>query len=251
MSRGGPIDLNADVGEGFGSDTELIALVSSVNIACGAHAGDPETMRGTIELALKHGAAIGAHPGFADRENFGRKEMVLPPGEAGRLVVGQVASLEKIAAALGARVGHVKLHGALYNMAARDEKLAREVAGALRESGGDWILVGLAGSRLVSAGRAMGIRVAQEAFADRLYRNDGSLTPRSEKGAVIADEAAAVGQAVRIASEGLVTASDGAAVPVKADTLCIHGDSPGAVTFARRIRAGLAAAGIPVESLRY
>jgi UPF0271 protein len=145
----------------------------------------------------------------------------------------------------------VKLHGALYNMAARDEALALEVAGALRVAGRDWILVGLAGSRLVSAGRALGMRVAEEAFADRLYRNDGSLTPRSENGAVIADEAAAVRQAVRIASEGRVTASDGAAVPVRADTLCIHGDSPGAVVFARRIRAGLTAAGIPVGPLRY
>jgi UPF0271 protein len=249
MSRGGPIDLNADVGEGMESDADLIPLVSSVNIACGAHAGDEETMRRTIALALRHGAAIGAHPGFADRENFGRKEIVLRPGEAARLVMGQVEALRAIAAGLGARVGHVKLHGALYNLAARDEALSLEIADAVRQSDAHWILVGLSGSRLVSAGRSMGLRVAEEAFADRLYRRDGSLTPRSEKGSVLSDEAAAVRQAVRIASEGMVTSSDGTVIRVKADTLCIHGDSPGAVNFATRIRAGLTAAGIPVARL--
>jgi 5-oxoprolinase (ATP-hydrolysing) subunit A len=250
MSREGAIDLNADVGEGMESDADLVPLVSSVNIACGAHAGDPETMRRTIELALRHGAAIGAHPGFMDRENFGRREIILPPGEAGRLVMEQVATLQEVAATLGAGVGHVKLHGALYNMAARDEALALEIADALLKSGAHWILVGLSGSRLVLAGRTVGLRVAEEAFADRLYRSDGSLTPRSQKGSVISDEAAAVGQAVRIASEGVVTASDGTVVPVVADTLCIHGDNPGAVKFAARIRAGLSAAGIPVARLR-
>jgi 5-oxoprolinase (ATP-hydrolysing) subunit A len=247
MSREGPIDLNADVGEGMGSDADLIPLVSSVNIACGAHAGDEGTMQRTIELALRHGVAIGAHPGFADRENFGRKEVVLRPGEAGKLVMGQVGALQEIAARLGARVGHMKLHGALYNMAARDEALAMEIAGAMRKTGAGMALVGLSGSRLVSAGRSLGLRVAQEAFADRLYRSDGSLVPRSEKGSVISDEAAAVRQAVRIATEGQVTSSDGTEVRVRADTLCIHGDSPGAVNFATRIRAGLTAAGIPVS----
>jgi 5-oxoprolinase (ATP-hydrolysing) subunit A len=249
MRHGGQIDLNADVGEGFESDANLIPLVSSVNIACGAHAGDRETMRLTIETALRHGVAIGAHPGFADRKNFGRTEIALQPGEAAKLVVGQVAALEEIAARLGARVGHVKLHGALYNMASRDEALATEVADALRKTGPKWVIVGLAGGRLVLAARSMGLRVAEEAFADRLYRSDGSLAPRSEKGSVIADEAAAVRQAVGIASEGRVTASDGIVVALKADTLCIHGDSPGAVVFAARIRDGLAAAGISVGRL--
>lgn len=243
------IDLNADVGEGFGSDADLIPLVSSVNIACGAHAGDGDTMRRTIELALRHGVAIGAHPGFADRGNFGRNEIVLPPGEAGALVVEQALALQEMAAAFGAGVGHVKLHGALYNMAARDEALALGIADAIRGTGADWVLVGLAGGRLISAGRALGLRVAEEAFADRLYRRDGSLTPRSEKGAVISEEAAAVRQAVRITSEGSVMASDGTVVPVMADTLCIHGDSPGAVAFATRIREGLAAAGIAIGRL--
>lgn len=246
------MDLNADVGEGFGTDAELVPLVTSVNIACGAHAGDPETMRRTVALALGHGVAIGAHPGFADRANFGRREVVLGPGAAGALVVGQVAALQAIALPLGARVGHVKLHGALYNMAARDAGLAAEVAGALaeamREGRNDWALVGPAGSMLLAAGRARGLRVRSEAFADRSYRRDGTLAPRSEAGSVIADAAAAARQALRIAAEGIVTASDGTEVPIDADTLCIHGDSPGAVEFARSIRAALAAAGIAVRS---
>ncbi|HXN34817.1 MAG TPA: 5-oxoprolinase subunit PxpA [Opitutaceae bacterium] len=251
MSGAAFIDLNADVGEGSGSDAELVPLVTSVNIACGAHAGDPATMRRTVALALSHGVAIGAHPGFGDRVNFGRREVALEPGAAGALVVGQVAELVAIAAPLGARVGHVKLHGALYNMAARDGALAAEIAGALagamRAGGADWALVGPAGSKLLSAGRERGLRVRSEAFADRSYGSDGMLRPRSEAGSVIADAAAAVRQALRIASEGIVTASDGTEVPIAADTLCIHGDSPGAAEFARQIRAALAAAGIAVR----
>jgi UPF0271 protein len=244
------IDLNADVGEGAGYDAELVPLVSSVNIACGAHAGDVATMSRTVELAMKSGAAIGAHPGFADRANFGRVDICLPRGAAGELVVAQVALLEGIASALGARVGHVKLHGALYNMAARDGELAAEIAGALasamRGSGAQWTLVGLAGSRLIAAGRAAGLRVKGEAFADRAYRSNGTLVPRSEPGSLIEDPAAAVRQALSIASEGKVTAQDASEVRIEADTLCIHGDNPGAPEFARRIRAGLAAAGIEV-----
>jgi UPF0271 protein len=245
------IDLNADVGEGAGSDADLVPLVTSVNIACGAHAGDPDTMRRTVELAIRHGVAIGAHPGFADRRNFGRAEVFLPPGSAGELVVAQAVLLQEIASALGARVGHVKLHGALYNMAARDTALAEEIAGALaaamRASGAQWTLVALAGSKLIGAGRAAGLRVKGEAFADRAYRPDGTLAPRSEPGSVVADPAAAVRQALAIASEGIVTARDGSLVPVEADTLCIHGDGPGAAELARSIRGGLAAAGIRVR----
>jgi UPF0271 protein len=245
------IDLNADVGEGMESDAELVPLVSSVNVACGAHAGDPETMRRTVALAISHGIAIGAHPGFADRGSFGRAEVALAPGAAGELVVAQVALLQGIAAGLGARVGHVKLHGALYNMAARDAALAAEIAGALaaamRACGAQWDLVALAGSRLVAAGRTAGLRVKAEAFADRAYRSDGTLVARGEPGSVIADPGAALRQALAIVSEGTVTARDGALVQVRADTLCIHGDSPGAVDFARRIRGGLAAAGVQVR----
>jgi UPF0271 protein len=247
---GGSIDLNADVGEGCGSDPDLVPLVTSVNIACGAHAGGRDTMRRTIELALLHGAGIGAHPGFADRENFGRRELSISPAAAAGLVLGQARMLEDVAAELGAGVGHVKLHGALYNMASRDAALAHAIASALaadtRPSGKPWILVALAGSVLAAAGRNLGLRVVGEAFADRTYRRDGSLTPRTEPGAVIEDADAASRQALRIAQDRRVAAADGAEVQVEAGTLCLHGDSPSAVDFARRLRRDLAAAGIQV-----
>jgi UPF0271 protein len=243
----GSIDLNADVGEGCASDRDLVPLVTSVNIACGAHAGDRDTMRRSVELALRHGAAIGAHPGFADRENFGRRELSITPAAAAGLVMGQARMLIEVAAELGGRVGHVKLHGALYNMAARDGNLARAVASALAgESRPPLVLVALAGSVFASVGRDLGLRVVGEAFADRTYRSDGTLTPRTEPGAVIADADAAARQALRIAREGRVAAADGAEVSVDAGTLCLHGDSPSAVDFARRIRREFAAAGIDV-----
>jgi UPF0271 protein len=252
VRRGGSIDLNADVGEGCGSDGELVPLVSSVNIACGAHAGDRDTMRRAVGLALGSGAAIGAHPGFADRENFGRKELSVNPAAAAGLVLGQARMLQDVAAGLGARVGHVKLHGALYNMAARDASLANAIASALAEdslrTGSPWILVALAGSVLASVGRERGLRVVGEAFADRTYRSDGSLTPRSEAGAVIADPGAAARQALRIATSGTVVCAGGAEIAVDAETICLHGDGPSAVDFARLIRRELAAAGIGVGS---
>jgi len=245
------IDLNADVGEGCGRDAELIALVSSVNIACGAHAGDEAAMRGAVALALRHGASIGAHPGFADRGHFGRRELPVSPTEAAALVVEQALALERIADALGARVCHVKLHGALYNMAARDRPLAAAVADALaeagRRSGTPWALFALAGSELASAGRARGLAVLGEAFADRSYARDGSLLPRSDPGALIADEDAAAAQALMIARDGAVRAADGTEIRIDADTICLHGDSPGAVSFARRIRRELMSAGISVR----
>ncbi len=251
MKRRASIDLNADVGEGAGFDGELVPLVSSVNIACGAHAGDLDTMRATVALALRHGAAIGAHPGFPDREYFGRRELPVTPADAAELVVGQARLLQGVASGLGARVGHVKLHGALYNMAARDRGLADAVADAVsrvsRDSGGPWTLVALAGSELLRAGRARGLPVAAEAFADRAYARDGSLVARSEPGAVIADADAAARQALRIARDGSVRAADGTFVAVEADTLCIHGDSPRAPALARRIRGALEAAGIAVR----
>lgn len=253
MSPGASIDLNADVGEGCASDGDLVPLVTSVNIACGAHAGDRDTMRRAVELALRHGVAIGAHPGFADRENFGRRELSIGPAAAAGLVLGQARMLIEVAAGLGARVGHVKLHGALYNMAARDRGLAESVASALaeesRSSGSPLILVALAGSVLASVGRDLGLRVVGEAFADRTYRRDGTLTPRTEPGAVIGDADAAARQALRIARDGIVAAADGAEVKVDAGTICLHGDSPLAVDFARRIRRELAAAGICVVNM--
>lgn len=250
MSNGESVDLNADVGEGCGSDEELVPLVSSVNISCGAHAGDEATMRRAVELALLNGAAIGAHPGFPDREHFGRREIPVTAREAAALVVGQTNTLRRIVRGFGARVGHVKLHGALYNMVSRDQTLARSVVAALvedgRQSGSAWVLFALAGSVLASAGREAGLRVLGEAFADRSYMRDGSLAPRSEPGGVIGDEDSAASQALRIARNGVARTIDGGEIKVDAETLCIHGDSPGAAAFARRIRRELAAAGIVI-----
>jgi UPF0271 protein len=244
------IDLNADVGEGSGHDEDLIPLVSSVNISCGAHAGDVGTMRRALELARRYGAAIGAHPGFADREHFGRRELAVSPAEAAALVLGQALVLESAAAGLGARVGHVKLHGALYNMAARDPALAAAVVEALatrnRASAHPWALVALAGSVMATLGRSAGLRVLGEAFADRGYAPDGALVPRPGRGALLAEEDA-VAQALRIAREGSVLSVDGTVVPVEAETICLHGDGPHAVPLARRLRAGLEAAGIAVR----
>jgi 5-oxoprolinase (ATP-hydrolysing) subunit A len=245
------IDLNADVGEGSGHDEDLIPLVSSVNVSCGAHAGDAGTISRALELARRHGAAIGAHPGFADREHFGRWERAVSPAEAAALVLEQALHLESVAAGLGARVGHVKLHGALYNMAARDPALAAAVVEALaarnRAAAHPWSLVALAGSVMVTLGRSAGLRVLGEAFADRGYAPDGALVPRTERGALLAEEEAAVGQALRIAREGTVVSVDGTVVPVDAETICLHGDGPGVVGLARRLRARLEAAGIAVR----
>jgi UPF0271 protein len=242
------IDLNCDLGEGAGNDAELMALVTSANLACGGHAGDEAGMRSGVALALRYGVAVGAHPGIADRAGFGRGEARLGPGEAFDLVSSQVRALRKIALGLGARVAHVKPHGALYNLAARDPVVADEIAAAVLGADPGLILVGLAGSRLVAAGRARGLRVAEEGFADRTYRRDGSLTPRTERGALVADEEAAAAQALRLAREGRVASSDGADLELRVDTICLHGDGPGAVAFARRVRTALESAGIALRA---
>jgi UPF0271 protein len=248
--RRGSIDLNADVGEGCGFDEELIPLVSSVNIACGAHAGGREAMQAAVTLAVRHGAAIGAHPGFADRENFGRKEIPISPVAASALVIGQLRVLAEVAGEAGARVGHVKLHGALYNMAARGGALARaicEAIGAENRRGQERTLVALAGSGMASVADALGLCVAREAFADRLYLGDGSLAPRSREGSVIEDPGHAAMQALGIVREGRVLDEAGSAVAVDADTICIHGDRPGGAALALRIRQELAASGIAIR----
>lgn len=241
------IDLNCDLGEGAGQDTELMPLITSANIACGAHAGDTTTMRDTIMLALQHGVAIGAHPGFADREHFGRRELALSPSEVRALVVEQTQLLQDLATRCGATVTHVKPHGALYNLAAREATIAEAVASGVRACGADLVLFALAGSASVAAGRAAGLRVAEEVFADRTYQADGSLTPRSRADALIADEFVAVEQALGMVREGRVRATDGTEVAIRADTLCLHGDGVHAVEFAQRIRAGFAQAGVEVR----
>jgi UPF0271 protein len=218
-------------------------LITSANIACGAHAGDAATMRATVALAQKCGVAIGAHPGFADRENFGRREIVLPSAELQQLVSRQIFAL-----ALFGPVRHVKPHGALYNLAARDAAVAGAVVAAVRATDASLLLFALAGSELVRAGRAAGLRVVEEVFADRTYQADGSLTPRSHPNALIADEATAVAQVLRMVREGVVRATDGTAVAIKAGTVCVHGDGPHAVAFARRLKAELGKAGVELRA---
>ncbi len=242
------VDLNCDLGEGAGHDAELMPLISSANIACGGHAGDETTMRDTLRLALKHGVAVGAHPGFADRENFGRIELPVSAAEVRGLVLSQVQHLLAVALPCNARVRHVKPHGALYNMAARDRDLAYAVADAVYEADPRLLLVGLAGSRLLEAGAACGLGTISEVFADRTYQADGSLTPRSLPGALITDEKACVAQVLRMVREGRVTATDGSEVVIAADTICLHGDGVHAVAFAGRLGEELRQAGLEIKS---
>ncbi len=248
------IDLNADVGESFGpwrmgADEELVPLVTSVNVACGAHAGDPLTIERTIRLAVEHGVAIGAHPGYPDLEGFGRRELDMTPDELAASLVFQVGAVAAFATAAGTGLQHVKAHGALYNRAARDPSVAEIVARAVARVAPEARLVGLAGSALLDAGRAAGLRVAAEGFADRAYEPDGSLRSRRLDGAVHASPALAAAQAVSIARDGLVRAWDGSMVRVEADTICIHGDTPGAAAYARLVRSALEEAGVSVAAL--
>lgn len=246
-----PIDINADVGEGLDDvDAELIPLISSANIACGGHAGDIESMRHTAVAALAAGVAIGAHPGYPDKDGFGRRELDLADAELRATLSQQIDTLADVVGEVGAHVGYVKPHGALYNRAARDERLAAIVVEVVRAADPDLVIVGLAGSRLIEAGRAAGSRVAEEGFADRAYEADGSLRPRSLPGAVLTDPEAVAAQALAIARDGRVRLGAGESLQVNADTLCVHGDSPGVVASARRLRSVLREAGVTVGSLR-
>ena len=243
------IDLNCDMGESFGpwrmgQDAEVMPWITSANIACGFHAGDFSTMRQTVLLAKTHGVAIGAHVSLPDLQGFGRRELRVTPDEAYAMTLYQIGALAAFTRAAGTRVAHVKPHGALYNMAARDAALSDAIACAVRDFDKDLILVGLAGSELPRAGEANGLRVAHEAFADRRYEIDGSLTPRSEAGAVIHDIGAAVAQAVQIATQGNVETRSGKTIDAHADTICVHGDRKDASVFARRLREALAGAGM-------
>jgi UPF0271 protein len=242
------IDLNCDMGEGCGSDEEIMPYVSSVNIACGFHAGDPATMRKTVRLAVDHGVAIGVHPGLPDRENFGRRVITVTPQEVHDMVLQQAVALADIARAAGAAVTHLKPHGALYNMAAKDGAIAQAIAEATRDFDSACILVGLAGSQLIRAGIAAGLTTASEAFADRTYQADGSLTPRDTPGALIHDAAVAAEQVLKMLTNASVTSLQGTEVPLLADTICIHGDSPGAAVFAKTIRERLLREGIEIKS---
>jgi len=248
------IDLNADMGESFGAwsmgaDADLLACVSSANIACGFHAGDPRVMERTVGLAVRAGVAVGAHPGFADLRGFGRRPIAADASEVEADVLYQVGALAAFARAHGAELTHVKPHGALYNQAAGDEALARAVARGVRRAGDRLLLVGLASSQVMRrAAEAEGLRFAAEAFADRRYNRDGTLQPRRVPGAVIVDPEVAATQALRIAREGRVQGPDGTDILIRADTLGLHGDGPGAVDTARAVRRALDEAGVRVRA---
>ncbi len=248
------IDLNCDMGESFGAwtmgdDAGVMPYITSANIACGFHAGDFATMRRTVALAAEHGVAIGAHVSLPDLQGFGRRDMHVSPDDAYAMTLYQIGALQAFARACGARVAHVKPHGALYNMAAKNAELSDAIARAVRDADAELILVGLAASELVRAGRALNLRVAGEAFADRRYQRDGSLAPRREPHAVIETVDDAVAQALRIATRGEVSTVDGHTIAIAADTICVHGDRADAAEFARRLHQSLRDAGVELAAL--
>ncbi|MBD2872696.1 LamB/YcsF family protein [Paenibacillus arenilitoris] len=246
------VDLNCDMGEGFGvyrvgADAELMKYITSTNIACGFHAGDAATIRATVRLALEHGVAIGAHPGLPDLAGFGRREMSITPKEAYEMTVYQIGAVGAFASSEGGRLVHVKPHGALYNMAAKNKALAEAIAEAVYKVDPRLMLFGLSGSELVRAGDAIGLRTANEVFADRAYEADGSLSPRGAEGAVIHDPALAAEQALGMVKRGVVRTRQRSDFALKADTVCVHGDTPGAVAHAMRLREALETEGIAVR----
>jgi UPF0271 protein len=248
------VDLNADVGESYGAyvvgdDEALLASLTSASIAAGFHAGDPRVLRRTIRLAHRFGVSVGAHPGFPDLAGFGRREMRLSPDEAEDMVLYQIAAVAGVAKSEGVRLRHVKPHGALYNLAVADTGLAAAIVRAVRAFDPSLILFALPRSALLETGRAAGLRVAAEAFADRAYQSDGTLAPRSIPGSVISEPSAVVSRAIRMVSDGIVRAVDGTDVQVAPDTLCVHGDTPGAGQLAASLRSGLEAAGITVAAV--
>lgn len=241
------VDLNADLGEGAPDDADLLALVSSANIACGWHAGDARLMQRTVAAALDRGVALGAHPSYPDRENFGRREMQLSPDDVRADLIYQIGALDALVKAQGGRLHHVKPHGALYNQAARDPALADAIATAVLDVDPSLALYGLAGSELPRAAERAGLRAVAEVFADRGYRADGSLVPRSQPGAFVDDVDAAVARTLRMVRDGTVQAVTGETVPLRADTICLHGDGPHALAFARAIHAALTQAGVQLR----
>ncbi len=246
------VDLNCDMGESFGAwtmgnDSELMDHVSSVNIACGFHAGDASTIRRTVDNAIEKGVAVGAHPSYPDLQGFGRRDMSLSHQEVFDVVLYQVAALKGICEASGARLLHVKPHGALYNQASRDRALSRSIAEAVYKIDNSLIVYGLAGSLLISEAEEVGLRTASEAFADRRYQHDGSLTPRGHSDAVIIDVEKAVEQVLRIIREQSVETIDGYTIPINADTICIHGDGAHALEFASSIRNALLENGVTIS----
>ncbi len=243
------IDFNCDMGESFGMykmglDEEVIKHITSANVACGFHAGDPMWMRRTVDLAQAHGVAVGAHPSFPDLAGFGRRDMGATAAEVKNDITYQAGALQAFTA--GKRLQHIKPHGAMYNMAVQDEALARAICEAILELDESIILLALAGSRWVDVAEDMGLRVAREIFADRALTAEGALAPRSQPGAVIHDTAEVVERSLRMVTEGKATAITGERIDVRADSLCLHGDTPGAVDMARALKAELQAAGVEI-----
>lgn len=243
------VDLNCDMGEGLDNDALLMPYISSANIACGAHAGDDEVMLQTVLLAQAHGVAIGAHPGFSDRANFGRKEMQLSSREIYQLIADQVNSLRAIAEGAGTVLRHVKPHGALYNMSARDASVAAAIAKSVADIDRTLILFGLSGSQSIKEAEILGLQTASEVFADRSYQKDGSLTPRSQPGAMIKSDTDAAEQVLYMITHQAVKALKGEIVPVTAQTVCLHGDGAHAAAFARLVHFTLQQNNIEIEAL--
>jgi UPF0271 protein len=237
------IDLNADLGEGVGDDAAMMGIVSSANIACGGHAGGPEEMHAALTTARAGGVAAGAHPGYADRANFGRVVVPMTADEVTRMVAHQVGAACGMAAVAGHRISYVKAHGALYNLAANDADVAAAIARAVRAVDAGLMLLCLSGSVAERVSRDMGLAVAAEVFADRAVQPDGTLVPRGRPGAVIHDPQAVVDRARAMLGDRVVTAVDGSRLPWAMDSICLHGDTPGAVAIARALRAGLESAG--------
>lgn len=248
------VDLNADVGESFGiyqigADDMLLRSITSGSVACGFHAGDPSVMRRTVRQAVRAGVAVGAHPGFPDLAGFGRREIDADPQEIFDLVLYQIGALHAVARAEGTRLQHVKPHGALYNRSVRNRGTAEAIARAVAAFDESLILIGLPESELLAAGARLGLRVAAEAFADRSYEPDGTLTPRHLSDSVLSEPGRAAERAVRMIRDGRIAARDGSSLAVRADTICVHGDTPGAAELAAAVRLGLEQAGIAVSPL--
>ncbi|QGU94812.1 5-oxoprolinase subunit PxpA [Clostridium bovifaecis] len=247
------VDLNCDMGESFGAydlgnDEAVLNFITSANIACGFHAGDPSVMNKTAALALDKGVAVGAHVGFQDLVGFGRRNMDISPREAYDITVYQIGALYGFVKAQGGKLNHVKPHGAMYNMAAKDRNLSEAIAEAVYKVEPELILFGLSGSELIKAGKRIGLKVANEVFADRTYTDEGALTPRKEKNALIQNTDEAINQVIRMVREGKVTSLNGKEVDIKADTICIHGDGRNALVFAENINDKLKRNGITIKS---
>ena len=248
------VDLNCDLGESFGAytiglDARVIPHISSANVACGYHAGDPAVMRKTVAMAARAGVAVGAHPGFPDLVGFGRRNMTVSPDEAYEYMLYQLGALSAFAKAAGVRLQHVKPHGALYNMAGKDASLAAAIARAIYDFDPSLILLGLSGSAMLTEGEKLGLRCAKEVFADRGYNEDGSLVNRKLPGAMITDENLAIERVLRMLEHGEVEAVTGKVIPIEADSVCVHGDNERAVEFVTKIRAAIEAHGMQVAPM--